>query len=411
MKICFINNLYRPYNKGGAETVIENIMSGLVFRGYEVVLITLGRKDEVKIVNENTKIYYIKIFNIFSFLDIDKYNNILLKLIWWLINIFNISSYIKIKKILKQEKPDIINLHNLTGIGFLTFGLARVVGARRQACKSILTLHDIQLAYPSGKLIYGQENNFINKNILRYFYEKLTKFLAGSPDVVISPSKWLLDFYNNKKFFKNSEKYILKNPVAFSIMSSRRKSGPREIRLDSGLRRNDKKVIKFLYVGQVEEYKGIFLLLNIFSKLKNYKLNIVGSGKDLEKAKKFANKNNLKNIIFYNKLNTEYLNKIYLNSDILIFPSLTYENCPTVILEAFSFGLPVIASRIGGVPELVENDKTGWLFEPCNEKELESIIKNTKINNINIIKYNCLKKAEEYNLENYLDEYIKSCFN
>ena len=55
MKICFINNLYKPYNKGGAETVIENIMSGLVFRGHEVVLITLGRKDEVKIVNENIK--------------------------------------------------------------------------------------------------------------------------------------------------------------------------------------------------------------------------------------------------------------------------------------------------------------------------------------------------------------------
>ena len=419
MKICFINNLYKPYNKGGAETVIENIMSGLVFRGHEVVLITLGRKDEVKIVNENIKIYYIKVFNIFSFLDIDNpvnpvkntghgvSNNILLKLIWWLINIFNIYSYIKIKRILEQEKPDIINLHNLTGIGFLTFGLARVVGARRQACKSILTLHDIQLAYPSGKLIYGQENNFINKNILRYFYEKLTKFLAGSPDVVISPSKWLLDFYNNKKFFKNSEKYILKNPVAFSIMSSRRKSGPREIRLDSGLRRNDKKVIKFLYVGQVEEYKGIFLLLNIFSKLKNYKLNIVGSGKDLEKAKKFANKNNLKNIIFYNKLNTEYLNKIYLNSDILIFPSLTYENCPTVILEAFSFGLPVIASRIGGVPELVENDKTGWLFEPCNEKELESIIQSVNQDRSKIDKTSrfCLEEIKKYNIDDYLDKF------
>ena len=82
-----------------------------------------------------------------------------------------------------------------------------------------------------------------------------------------------------------------------------------------------------------------------------------------------------------------------------------------MILEAFSFGIPVIASRIGGAQELVENDKTGWLFEPGNMEGLENIIKNININNINIIKYNCLKKAEEYNLENYLDEYIKSCFN
>jgi len=400
MKICFINNLYRPYNKGGAETVIENIMSGLVFRGYEVVLITLGRKDEVKIVNENTKIYYIKIFNIFSFLDIDKYNNILLKLIWWLINIFNISSYIKIKKILKQEKPDIINLHNLTGIGFLIFCLVRAYGARRQAYKLILTLHDIQLAYPSGKLIYGQENNFINKNILRYFYEKLVKFLVNSPDIVISPSRWLLDFYNSKKFFKNSEKIVLSNLVE---------------KITNHKKQITKNKIEFLYVGQVEEYKGVFVLLNIFSAKGgpasgwDHRLHIVGDGKDLEKAKDFVKDN--KNIIFYNKLNTENLNKIYLNSDVLIFPSLTYENCPAVILEAFSFGIPVIASRIGGAQELVENDKTGWLFEPGNMEGLENIIKNININNINIIKYNCLKKAEEYNLENYLDEYIKSCFN
>ena len=379
MKICIINNLYKPYNKGGAETVIENIIYGLSLDN-EIILITLGRKDSVRTGLRPVRTYYTKPCNIFSYLDIDSKKNILLKLIWWLINIFNISSYIKIKKILKQEEQDVVNLHNLTGIGFLVFRLAK---------KAILTLHDIQLVYPSGRLIYGQENKFINNNFLIYLYKKISRFLEGSPDIVISPSKWLLDFYNKNNFFKKSKKYILKNPLNIN---------------DKIINNNFKNNLEFLYVGQIEEYKGIFLLLKIFNKLRNYKLNIVGSGKDLEKAKKFVENNNLNNIIFHGKLDKEELNKIYLQSNILIFPSLTYENCPSVILEAQSFGLLVIASRIGGVPELVDEK---YLFEPGNEKELESLI--DKVINNNHIKSRKITLQSRDHMASYINKFIEIC--
>ena len=55
----------------------------------------------------------------------------------------------------------------------------------------------------------------------------------------------------------------------------------------------------------------------------------------------------------------------------IVLPSECYEMCPLVISEAMSHGLPVVASRIGGIPELVDHGETGLLFEPGNVKDLK----------------------------------------
>ena len=60
--------------------------------------------------------------------------------------------------------------------------------------------------------------------------------------------------------------------------------------------------------------------------------------------------------------------------DMLIIPSRWYENSPTVILEAQTFGLPVITTRLGGMQELVQHEKSGLLFELNNAKDLRAQI-------------------------------------
>ncbi len=372
MKICLINNLYKPFNKGGAEAVVEDTAKCLVSLKHEVILITLGEEDKIEEL-DGVKVYRIKPWNIFSFLDMDNKNGVV-RFIWWFFNVFNLSSRKKIKNILKKEKPDLVHIHNMVGMSFL---ISRLIS--RLKIKSVLTIHDIQLVYPSGQLIYGQENTFINTFFLRKWYEKLVKFLISSPDVVISPSKWLLDFYAKKGFFKDSYKKVLPNSVP-QISSQRVES----------------EKLRFLYVGQVGEYKGIFTLLNVFKDL-DYELHVVGDGKDLEKAKKFESNN----ILFHGRLDKKELENIYSNSDILIFPSLTYENCPMAIMLAFGFGIPVIGSRIGGVPELIEENITGWLFEPGNEQELGKLVSICK-DKVKGMRDNCLNRAKEHTIEKYL---------
>jgi glycosyltransferase involved in cell wall biosynthesis len=63
------------------------------------------------------------------------------------------------------------------------------------------------------------------------------------------------------------------------------------------------------------------------------------------------------------------------SADYLVLPSLWYENAPVVVIEAAAYGLGVIGSRIGGIPELVREGRTGLLFEPGNAKELAGALR------------------------------------
>jgi glycosyltransferase involved in cell wall biosynthesis len=405
MKICLINNLYEPYNRGGAGEVVKNIITGLKNAGHDVFLITVGKMKKLENENQKSgndyKIYYIKPWNIFSYIDINN-KPIFLRLIWWFFNIFNFSGRNQIKNILETEKPDVVMTHNLVGISFLVPGLLKKMSLRH-----VHTLHDIQLSYPSGQLIWGKEKNFINTFFLRVGYEKLARKLFGSPDVVVSPSKWLLNFYTERGFFGKSNKVVLANLVV--LCHSREGGNPEETVPGSRVSaRDDKGKTNFLFVGTIEEYKGILFLIETFKKISgDFILKIVGDGRDLEKAKGLAAGDN--RFEFLGRKNKIELAEIYKSSDCLILPTLTYENLPTVILESFSFGVPVIASKIGGIPELVEENRNGWLFEPGNDEELKRKIEAllSKPEEIDRMRKECLEKAKEFEIKNYIDKLIK----
>ncbi|MBU0880203.1 glycosyltransferase family 4 protein, partial [Patescibacteria group bacterium] len=102
----------------------------------------------------------------------------------------------------------------------------------------------------------------------------------------------------------------------------------------------------------------------------------------------------------------KYLNQV----DCLIVPSLCYENSPTVIYEAFSMGLPVIASKIGGITELMK-DNQEMLFEPGNKDDLINKILFV-INNPEELKKISQKELEfikDLSLEKYLEKLLRIC--
>ncbi len=385
MKICLINNLYDPYTKGGAETVVKATADGLVKNGHTVMIITAGRKDET--IEQDIKIYRIRAWNFFSFFDIDK-KPAFLRLVWWFFNIFNLSVVKKVERILQQEHPDLVHTHNLSGLSFL---LPRSI--KKLKIKHIHTLHDIQLVYPSGQLIYDQEKNFINTFFLRVWYEKLVRTLFNSPQIIISPSQWLLDFYLKKNFFTHSQKELVLNPSTQIFDGQLRLP---KIKVDE---------FNFLYVGRVEEYKGIMLLIQAFKKIsmsdKKVFLHIAGTGREMKKAHSLAAES--ENIFFYGQLERERLTDLYGQAQVLILPTLTYENAPTVIVEAFSRGLPVIASNLGGIIELVQEDKTGFLFKPGDIEGLVKTMLNVLDNdNLNNLSQNCWQRAKKHNLDMYI---------
>ncbi len=373
MKICLINNLYDPFARGGAERIVKIIFNRLEYEKHQVFIITTKPyKIKNKILNK--KNYYINSL----YYNLNKIPKII-RLFWHLIDIFDIKNYFKIKKILKKEKPDIIMTHNLKGIGFL---IPRVI--KKLKIKHIHTLHDIQLIHPSGLMYYGEEKKVLG--IFSRIYYKICIHLFLDVDTIISPSQWLLNEHTKKGFFKNSNKKVIPNPVILKNITSKTLKS--------------KKINNFFYAGQLEEHKGIMFLIDVFLKL-NLKLTIAGSGNYKNKIKKIANKNN--NIIFVGqKNNKEILNLMQL-SDCLIVPSFCYENSPTVIYEAAMFGLPVIASRIGGITDLVCG-LGGFLFSPLDEKDLilkiKYAIKNPE--KIKKIGEHSKEKIKKYSVNNYI---------
>lgn len=386
MKICLINNLYKPYNRGGAERIVELIADGLKENGHEVFLITTKPIfGELGIRNKELGIYYIKSL----YYNLNKLPKFL-RLFWHIINIFNVRSYLKVKSVLKKEKPDIVMTHNLTGIGFLAPSAIKSSGI-----KHIHVLHDIQLLHPSGLMMFGREKDVNGAPAL--LYQKICRFFFGSPGIIISPSKWLLNLHSEKKFFMDSKKIILSNPVIRTAV------------LENENKKNEN-IFKFLYIGQIEEHKGILFLIHAFKKALqegeidlNARLIIAGPGLETKKAVNLIK--DCRNIEFLRKVGRSEVEKIMLRSSALIAPSLCYENSPTVIYEAFTAGLPVIGADLGGISELLA-DGRGILFKPGDENDLILKMREAINSRHNLIEMGKKNKLETIK-SNGINEYIK----
>ena len=152
MKICLINNLYRPFNRGGAEKVCETIVKGLIKAGHEVFIITTKPRDQLSIINYQLPIYYLNSL----YYNLNKLPKFL-RIFWHFWDLFNFASYFKIKKILQAEKCGAVITNNLMGAGFLT-----PLAIRSLNIKHLHIAHDIQLIYTSGFAYYGEERMIDN---------------------------------------------------------------------------------------------------------------------------------------------------------------------------------------------------------------------------------------------------------
>lgn len=383
MKIVFINNLYQPYARGGAETVVRERAGQAVDRGDEVIVITLAKdKTEHNQVFWDGKIKVIRIWtkNIFSYFDLNKHNFVL-KLIWHFIDIFGCIP--ELKQILLSEKPDVVETHNL--IGIRVYKVHKVLKFIKSSVKWIHYLHDVQLVEPSGVLSWNHDKD----NLAQKIYSAIIKKRMGNPDQVISPSEFLKEFYQKRGFFKSSEFIVLSSQI---VIGKKDNSEPRIP--------NQK--LRFLFVGSLVEHKGIRVLVKAWDLLNDGQhppsppqggnlsedvvsipplkgveggccLNIVGDGDLRTEVEEWAK--NKKNVQVLGRLEGEQLENVYKQSDVLIMPSICLENRPTVILEAQKYGLQIIASNTGGVEELISEEN---LIEPGNVEKLVEKIKDRK---------------------------------
>ena len=130
---------------------------------------------------------------------------------------------------------------------------------------------------------------------------------------------------------------------------------------------------KVVFIGRLGMEKGIHILIDAWKQWgeKAPMLEIIGDGPERYALEKQADENNpAGNIRFMGQLPYEETQKILARACLLILPSLWFEGFPMVIREAFALGVPVAASRLGSMPDIVTDEENGVLFAPGDAKDL-----------------------------------------
>jgi glycosyltransferase involved in cell wall biosynthesis len=135
--------------------------------------------------------------------------------------------------------------------------------------------------------------------------------------------------------------------------------------------------IRFGFIGSIVEHKGVHTLVNAFNLVRGDKAELCIFGEleaFLEYSEQVQSSSRNKNTRFMGKFNNKRIAEVFSKIDVLVVPSIWYENSPLTIHEAFLSGTPVITAGHGGMADLVHNGVNGFLFEPGDEKSLAKVI-------------------------------------
>lgn len=170
-----------------------------------------------------------------------------------------------------------------------------------------------------------------------------------------------------------------------------------------------------LFVGRFDQQKGIMTLLKAWTKTKEASLRIYGGGILQNKVNEFITENNLTGIQQFGFVQKSQIFEAMKKAQFLIFPSEWYETFGLTIIEAFACGIPVIASRLGVITEIIKEKETGLFFEPGNSADLAEKVQWAFSNKEEMIKMGenarkeyLIKYTPEINYEMMLEIYSKA---
>jgi len=255
----------------------------------------------------------------------------------------------------------------------------------------------------------GNVSSFIKKNLLQkvklfcMFHGReiretekknkmLYKPLYDEGDIILSISEYNKKYLN--KWFNGSKAKIINHPVGIDTLKFKTK------------KEFNKSKIDILSVGRLIEEKGYFYALNGIKKLlgefpdKKITYRIIGGGYLKKKLKEYVRKNSLnQNVKILGPKSSNEVRTLLKKSDIFLSSSIS-EALPVSIMEAQSSGLPIIATDVGGVKELIINQKNGFIVSPLNSEEIYKKL-SWMINNKN--KWKKLGKVGRRNVEKKYD--------
>jgi glycosyltransferase involved in cell wall biosynthesis len=234
----------------------------------------------------------------------------------------------------------------------------------------VLTLHDGKLVCPSYLMLDASRGSVCADCGGRSFYRAVSRRCQGSAGkglLLAAEAYW----HRLRRSYDGVDLFLAPSRFLADLMTSRRLPGARVRVLRNGIdtsrylpSRRDEGYA--LYFGRLSREKGVETLLRAHAAhASRVPLKVVGTGPlEAELRARFPAAE------FLGYRTGRVLEKLVSDSSCVVVPSEWYENCSMVVLEAMAFGKPVIGSRMGGIPEQVEDGVTGYLFPMGDEQEL-----------------------------------------
>ena len=391
MKILMVNKFF--YIKGGSETYYFSLKKLLESKGHTVI--DFSMKDVRNFESEYSNFFVNNV-------DYNAKQNILKKVIEGLKIIYSLEAKRKFEYLIKKTKPDIIHLH----IFQHQISSSIIDVAIKYKIPLVYTAHDLKALCPNYKMLNNHEicekcknNKYFNCTKYKCIKDSIIKSLIGTIEAQFNKCR---KTYNKINYIITPSEFYRNKFIEFGYAPEKVVTIPNFLdkeTIDYDILYNQK---YFLYFGRLSEEKGILTLIKVFEK-KDLHLKIVGIGPLKEKIQKYINDNNIKNIEMLGFKSGRELYTIVGNAKAVILPSEWYENGPYSAIETLKLGIPLIGSDLGGIPELIEDSKNGFIFKHANVEDLNKCI--NKIENLNENEiFKMQKKSKEIFLNNYTAE-------
>lgn len=363
MKILQVNKFF--YLRGGAERHYFDLVKLLESKGHEVINFAMEDK-------RNAPSPYSKYFTSNTELEKPKFSLGELGTVGRMI--YSCEAKRKVEALIKETKPDLVHLHNI----YHQLSPSILGVFRKYNLPIIMTLHDYKLICPNYKLFArGAPCERCKK--YRYFEPLIQKCvkhsrIAGAICGLEATIHKLLGFYNDIDLFIAPSRFLKDKFVEWGFDEKKIVVLPHFIDAgDYNLKGEPEDY--FVYFGRPSAEKGLGQLLEVMKDLpENMKLKIIGRGEEEEKLKAKAKNLKLKNVEFLGPLWGRELKEMVARSRFAVLPAIWYEVFGLSILEANALSRPVIAPRIGGIPEVIADGENGLLYKPSNKKELKEKI-------------------------------------
>lgn len=343
-RVLLVHNYYKL--PGGEDMVVENEKKLLETYGHTVFIYSRFNKE----------------METFSAVE---------KLLLPFTSLFSLRTYREVKRMIQEKDIDIVHVHNTLNL------ISPSVYYAAWACGKpvVQTVHNFRLLCPGaiflrdGKVCekciedglrcavrYGCYRNSKAQSFMSAAILKLHRFLGTYGRLFyicltdFNKEKLLLLNQHGKTYIRKERIFVKPNFVQLPVLEAVRKKE------------------QYLYVGRLENLKGIWILLEAWKEFPDRRLLICGSGPEEENIRAYLKKHNIRGVKLMGQLPHEEILRLLAESKGLILPTMCYEGQPMVILESYAAGTPVIASDIGNAGSMVVPGVTGLRFS-CGDAE------------------------------------------